>query len=71
MRNILPVYLISLFLTACSVGMALKGSESPDLGAIKIGASRGEIELHLGSPVSTRVNDTGLTEATYRYEIGN
>jgi hypothetical protein len=37
-------------LSGCSVGMALSGSPNPDLGAVKTGASRGEIEMHLGSP---------------------
>jgi hypothetical protein len=40
-------------LAACSVGMALSGEENPDLGAIRVGAARGEVELHLGAPVNS------------------
>jgi hypothetical protein len=30
-------------LSACSVGMALSGKDNPDLGAVRMGAERGEV----------------------------
>jgi hypothetical protein len=56
---------------ACSVGMAMSGSENPDLGAIRVGASRGEVELHLGSPIKTTPLPDGRRADVYQYEIGN
>ena len=58
-------------LSGCSVGMALSGSQNPDLGAVRTGASRGEIELHLGSPVRSTLLDDGRRADVYEYEIGN
>jgi hypothetical protein len=55
----------------CSVGMAMSGSENPDLGAIRIGASRGEVELHLGTPIKTTPLSGGGRADVYQYEIGN
>ena len=40
--------------SGCSVGMALSGEEHPDLSAVRIGAQRGEIELHLARISQTR-----------------
>jgi hypothetical protein len=57
--------------TGCSVGMALSGSENPDLGAVRTGASRGEIEMHLGSPVKSTMLEGGRRADVYAYEIGN
>jgi hypothetical protein len=59
------------FLSACSVGMAISGSQNPDLGAVKVGASRGEVELQLGSPVRSASLDDGARADIYEYEIGN
>jgi hypothetical protein len=56
LKNVVPALLtasICVLLQACSVGMAMSGDENPDLGAIRVGASRGEVELHLGSPIKT------------------
>jgi hypothetical protein len=58
-------------LSGCSVGMALSGSPNPDLGAVKTGASRGEIEMHLGSPISSTMIEGGHRADLYQYEIGN
>jgi hypothetical protein len=74
-----PRHVIATLLTAslcvpvqaCSVGMALSGSENPDLGAIRVGASRGEVELHLGSAVKTTPLPDGGRADVYQYEIGN
>ena len=58
-------------LSGCSVGMALSGSQNPDLGAVRTGASRGEIELHLGSPIKSALLEDGRRADIYEYEIGN
>jgi hypothetical protein len=58
-------------LQACSVGMAMSGSENPDLGAIRVGATRGEVELHLGSAIKTTPLPDGGRADVYQYEIGN
>ena len=58
-------------LSGCSVGMALSGSHNPDLGAVRTGASRGEIELHLGSPIKSTMLENGRRADVYAYEIGN
>jgi hypothetical protein len=58
-------------LSACSVGMAMSGSRNPDLGAIKVGAARGEVELHLGSPIRSASLDDGGRVDIYAYEVGN
>lgn len=57
-------------LQGCSVGMAMSGKKQPELGVIRVGATRGEIELQLGSPVEIR-EDNGYRIDIYEYEIGN
>jgi hypothetical protein len=58
-------------LSACSVGMAMSGSNNPDLGTVKIGATRGEVEMQLGTPVRSASLDDGKRTDVYAYEIGN
>jgi hypothetical protein len=58
-------------LAGCSVGMALSGSDNPDLGAIQVGSSRGEVEMHLGSPTDSTTLEDGRRADIYQYEIGN
>jgi hypothetical protein len=60
-----------LALSACSVGMALSGKDNPDLGAIRVGAARGEVEMHLGPPIKSASLDDGLRADVYEYQIGN
>jgi hypothetical protein len=74
MRSLLKLLLgvaLLAILSACSVGMALSGNENPDLGAVRVGASRGEVEMHLGSPVNSVTLADGRRADTYAYEIGN
>jgi hypothetical protein len=51
--------------------MAAAGDEEPNLSNIRKGASRGEIELALGQPVSLATQKDGGTVATYEYILGN
>ena len=60
-----------LALAGCSVGMALSGKKEPDLGVIRIGSTRGEVELQLGSPIESVTRPDGLRSDVYEYEIGN
>jgi hypothetical protein len=57
--------------TGCSVGMAMSGKKSPNLGLIQEGASRGQIELQLGPPIKTASLDNGKRMDIYEYETGN
>lgn len=66
------VLLVSLLmLSGCSVGMAMSGSQNPNLGVIKRGASRGEVEMQLASPIKTTTLSDGSKSDIYQYEIGN
>ena len=49
----------------------MSGKHAPNLGMVKVGVSRGEIELNLGHPVKTVTLDNGNRIDTYEYEIGN
>ncbi len=49
----------------------MSGKESPNLGMIQVGASRGEVELTLGSPIDTVTLSDGNRMDVYAYEIGN
>lgn len=70
-KNICLVIGACLILNACSVGMALSGKKDPDLSVIRKGADRSEIELQLGSPIKTTVQEDGSSISIYEYEIGN
>ena len=63
----------TLYLTlgGCSVGMAMSGKKDPNLGAFRVGSTRGEVELQLGSPISTTTTTEGRRVDLYEYEIGN
>ena len=70
LKTIATLAISALILEGCSVGMAMSGKKQPELGAVRVGVSRGEIELQLGSPVEIReVN--GKRVDIYEYEIGN
>lgn len=58
-------------LYGCSVFMAMSGEREPDLGVIRLGAHRTEVELQLGSPISVVTMDDGTRLDTYEYQIGN
>ena len=69
--TLLVTFLICGLLQGCSVGMAINGHEAPDLSAVKVGATRGEIELHLGQPIISSTLADGNRADVYEYEIGN
>ena len=49
----------------------MSGKDDPNLGMVKVGASRGEVELTLGSPVKTVSLKDGNRMDVYEYQIGN
>lgn len=65
------IALALLPLAGCSVGMALSGENDPDLSVLRVGTSRGEVEMQLGRPAAEILADDGLTYATYAYSLGN
>ncbi len=69
-HSFICLMLSAVMMTGCSVGMAMSGKKQPELGAIRVGATRGEIELQLGSPVEITEAD-GKRVDIYEYEIGN
>lgn len=71
MKRLIKVLFISFMISSCSVGMAMSGKKEPNLGMVKQGASRGEIELTLGSPNKTVTLEDGRRMDVYEYEIGN
>jgi hypothetical protein len=69
---IFVIYLVLVVpISGCSVGMALSGKKDPNLGVIRKGATRGEVELQLGHPISSITTEDGRRLDTYEYEIGN
>lgn len=70
-RGFLAYVGLCLTLAGCSVGMAMSGKKEPNLGAFRVGSTRGEVELQLGGPISTTTTDEGRRVDLYEYEIGN
>ena len=63
--------ILCVLLSGCSVGMAMHGKATPNLGAFHVGSTRGEVELQLGSPVSSTTTKDGSRVDLYDYEVGN
>lgn len=72
-KNIcLSLVIVSLLaLSGCSVGMALSGKKEPNLSVLRVGATKGEVEVQLGHPVSVVTAEDGSQAATYEFETGN
>ncbi|MCM2286413.1 MAG: hypothetical protein NDI81_16640 [Desulfobacula sp.] len=70
MKNFMTIMSL-LCLCGCSVGMALSGKKEPNIGAIKVGSTRGEVEMHLGSPATSTTLADGTRIDIYEYELGN
>jgi len=71
LKNMLATLAVIGLLSGCSVGMAMSGKKSPDLGVVKQKASRGEVELQLGAPTKVSTLKNGHVLNIYEYEIGN
>jgi hypothetical protein len=67
----LAIVISLLCLCGCSVGMALSGKKEPNIGAIKVGSSRGEVEMHLGPPTTSTTLENKTRADIYEYELGN
>jgi hypothetical protein len=57
--------------SGCSIAMALHGNPEPNFEALEVGSTRKQVEIQLGTPVSSRVLEDGKKEDAYKYEIGN
>src|SRR5438093_516557 len=68
---LLAVALTALMLTGCSVAMALSGHPEPNFDAFEVGRSRKQVEIQLGTSISTSKLENGKQEDTYRFEMGN
>jgi hypothetical protein len=60
-----------LMLSGCSVAMALHGHQEPNFEAFEPGSTRKQVEIQLGTPLSTASLTDGTKEDTYKYEMGN
>ena len=59
-----------LSVSGCSVLLANTGMPNPNLSVVQVGATRGQLELELGYPVSsTRLPEGGSVEI-YQFELG-
>ena len=58
-------------LSACSVGMAAAGKESPNLAVCQVGSDKTLIESEVGPPKMIKTFADGSTSCTYEYEVGN
>jgi hypothetical protein len=61
----------SVLIAGCSVGMAMSGQKDPNLGLVRVGATRGEVEMTLGGPIKTVSLDDGKRMDEYEYEVGD
>lgn len=71
MKKLILHIIVVLVISGCSVGMAMSGKKTPNLGMVQVGASRGEIELTLGPPAKTATLPNGNRMDVYEYELGN
>ena len=68
---IAAMLVVALCSSGCSVYMAAKGEEEPNLANVRRGASRGEIEMALGQPKSLVTHEDGKLTANYEYVVGD
>lgn len=60
-----------LFLSGCSVAMAVSGQKEPNFDYILVGAPRHQVEAEFGQPITMAPAIDGKQEATYTYEMAN
>jgi hypothetical protein len=58
-------------LGGCSVAMALGGKKEPDLAAVRVGCSRGEVEQVLGKSKQVASLENGQRMEVYNYETNH
>ena len=67
----LTLIILVLFLTGCSVGMAMSGKEQKDTSILYPGAPRDVVIAKLGPPESSTKNDKGERIDSYYIVKGN
>lgn len=67
----LVALILLLPLGGCSVGMALSGTETPDVSYCTLGETRSDIELEMGPPLAVEDLPDGSQVCTYEYIVGN
>ena len=59
--------LVAALISGCSVGRALESGPSVQISSIKAGATREQVEQHVGTPLQAWVTRTGVQYCTYHY----
>lgn len=67
----LVVLVLLVPLGGCSAGMALSGTETPDVSYCTVGENRSDIELEMGPPLTVEDLPDGSQVCTYEYVVGN
>jgi len=67
---LLPLIVVLLATSGCSVFMAASGPREPDFSKIAIGATRAEVHHELGKPTELISHPNGTREL-YEFQIGN
>lgn len=70
MRAILFALCLCVFISGCSVGMAMVGKPDPNIGVLSVGQDRGVVLLNLGQPSQTLTTETGRMDV-FHLERGN
>jgi hypothetical protein len=63
--------LLLLIQSGCSIAMALNGNPEPNFEAFEVGSTRKQVEIQLGTPLSSKPLSDGKREDTYKYQMGN
>lgn len=71
MRQLIFAAILLVSFSGCAVVMAMQGKEEPDLTVVEVGATRGQIEIQLGTPYSSEPVEEGGSLDVYEVEMGN
>lgn len=63
--------LYAVFLSGCSIAMALNGNKEPNFEHITVGAPKEEIDFEFNQPGTSKDLGDGKREVTYKYEMGD